>query len=104
MYFDAWDTCLEVVLSILSENSDFDCAKKRIEDLQVLVKTKNFELIKSSFGAKSVEPGYAEILVSDEVYLKLERSAKRRGVSLRDLVSCLVLQATLLGTLLVGID
>jgi hypothetical protein len=104
MKIDEWDNCLDLVLNILSETNDLDCAKKRIADLHVLVKTNNFDLVKAGLGVGLVEPGLAEILVSDEVYLKLEKSAKRRGVSLRDLVSCLVLQATLLGTLLVGID
>jgi hypothetical protein len=49
-YQQGWDDCLDAVLSILGQAGSLKEATKRVEDVQVLVKAKKFEQIKSELG------------------------------------------------------
>jgi hypothetical protein len=49
-YQQGWDDCLDAVLSILQRAKDVAEAMKKVEGLQVLVKAKKFEQIKSELG------------------------------------------------------
>ena len=49
-YQQGWDDCLNAVLSILDEAQSIEEAKKRIKDVQVLVKAKKFEQIRVELG------------------------------------------------------
>ena len=52
-YQQGWDDCLDAVLSILNKAKDVEEVKKKIQDLQVLVKAKKFEQIKVELGVLS---------------------------------------------------
>jgi hypothetical protein len=52
-YQQGWDDCLDAVLSILDRAKDVKEAKKKIESVQVLVKAKKFEQIRSELGVLS---------------------------------------------------
>jgi len=49
-YQQGWDDCLDAVLSILNEAKSVDEAKKKVEQVQVLVKAKKFEQIRIELG------------------------------------------------------
>jgi hypothetical protein len=49
-YQQGWDDCLDAVLSILNDAESIDKARKKVEQLQVLVKAKKFEQIKAELG------------------------------------------------------
>lgn len=49
-YQQGWDDCLDAVLNILDKVESVEEAKKKIEDVQVLVKAKKFEQIKMELG------------------------------------------------------
>jgi hypothetical protein len=49
-YQQGWDDCLDAVLSILDRAKDVQEAKKKVESVQVLVKAKKFEQIRSELG------------------------------------------------------
>jgi len=49
-YEDGWDDCLDAVLTILDQAKSFDEAKEKIKGVQVLVKAKRFEQIRSELG------------------------------------------------------
>jgi hypothetical protein len=49
-YQQGWDDCLDAVLSILNEAKSVDEAKKKVEQVQVLVKAKKFEQIRVELG------------------------------------------------------
>lgn len=50
LYARGWDDCLEAVVTILNNSKKIREAKKRVEELQVLVKSKKFERIKDELG------------------------------------------------------
>ena len=52
-YQQGWDDCLDAVVSILNKVKDVEEVKKKIQDLQVLVKAKKFEQIKVELGVLS---------------------------------------------------
>jgi hypothetical protein len=54
-YQQDWDDCLDTVLRVLQRAKDMKYATKKVEDLQVLVKTKKFEQIKSELGVIGAE-------------------------------------------------
>lgn len=49
-YQQGWDDCLDAVVSILNEAESLDEARKRIVQVQVLVKAKKFEQIRAELG------------------------------------------------------
>ncbi len=49
-YEQGWDDCLDFVLAILGSAESITVAKDKVESLQVMVKAKKFEQIKSEFG------------------------------------------------------
>ncbi len=49
-YQQGWDDCLDAVVSILSEAESLDEARKRVVQVQVLVKAKKFEQIRAELG------------------------------------------------------
>ncbi len=49
-YQQGWDDCLDAVTSILTEVESLDEAKKKVGQVQVLVKAKKFEQIKNELG------------------------------------------------------
>jgi hypothetical protein len=49
-YEDGWDDCLDAVLTILDRAKSFEEAKEKIKGVQVLVKSKRFEKIRSQLG------------------------------------------------------
>ena len=49
-YQQGWDDCLDAVLSILDKAENVEEAKKKIQDVQVLVKARKFEQIKFELG------------------------------------------------------
>jgi hypothetical protein len=49
-YEQGWDDCLDVALAILCSSRSIKKAKDKVESLQVMVKAKKFEQIKSEFG------------------------------------------------------
>ena len=52
-YQQGWDDCLDAVLSILNKAKGVEEVKKKIQDLQILVKAKKFEQIKVELGVLS---------------------------------------------------
>lgn len=49
-YQQGWDDCLDAVTSILSEVKSLDEAKKKVGQVQVLVKHRKFEQIRIELG------------------------------------------------------
>ncbi len=49
-YQQGWDDCLDAVTSILSQVESLVEAKKKVGQVQVLVKAKKFEQIKTELG------------------------------------------------------
>jgi len=49
-YQQGWDDCLDAVLSILAQAKSLKEAKKKVEGVQVLIKAKKFEQIRSELG------------------------------------------------------
>ena len=49
-YQQGWDDCLDAVLSILNDCKSFEEARGKVEQVQVLVKSKKFEQIRSELG------------------------------------------------------
>lgn len=49
-YQQGWDDCLDAMLSILQRAKDVKDAAIKVEGLQVLVKAKKFEQIRSELG------------------------------------------------------
>ena len=49
-YEDGWDDCLDAVLTILDQAKSSEEAKEKIKGVQVLVKAKRFEQIRSELG------------------------------------------------------
>jgi len=49
-YQQGWDDCLDAILSILDRAKDVEEARKKVESVQVLVKAKKFEQIRSELG------------------------------------------------------
>jgi len=50
IYARGWDDCLEAVQKILEESESVAEIKRKIENLQVLVKNKKFERIRDELG------------------------------------------------------
>lgn len=50
LYARGWDDCLEAVITILDNSKRLKEAKRKVEQLQVLVKSKKFERIKEELG------------------------------------------------------
>jgi hypothetical protein len=49
-YQQGWDDCLDAVLSILGQTKSLKEAKRKVEGVQVLIKAKKFEQIRSELG------------------------------------------------------
>ncbi len=49
-YQQGWDDCLDAVTSVLDGVGSLDEAKNKVNSIQVLVKAKKFEQIRSDFG------------------------------------------------------
>ena len=49
-YQQGWDDCLDAALNILNKAESIEDAKKKIENVQVLVKAKKFEQIRFELG------------------------------------------------------
>lgn len=49
-YQQGWDDCLDAVVSILNEAASLDEARRRVSQVQVLVKAKKFEQIRTELG------------------------------------------------------
>lgn len=56
MYARGWDDCLDAVLEVLSKCKDVEAARRRVADLQVLVKAKKFEQLRQELGVIGGEP------------------------------------------------
>lgn len=49
-YQQGWDDCLDAVLSVLDKSKSLREARRRVKDVQVLVKAKKFEQIRTELG------------------------------------------------------
>lgn len=49
-YQQGWDDCLDAVVCILNESTSLDEARRRVSQVQVLVKAKKFEQIRTELG------------------------------------------------------
>jgi type IV secretory pathway VirB4 component len=49
-YQQGWDDCLDAVLSILLQAKSLKEAKRKVQDVQVLIKAKKFEQIRTELG------------------------------------------------------
>jgi len=49
-YQQGWDDCLDAVLTILDKAKSLREARRKIKDVQVLVKAKKFEQIRNELG------------------------------------------------------
>ena len=49
-YQQGWDDCLDAVLSVLDKAKSLREARRRVKDVQVLVKAKKFEQIRVELG------------------------------------------------------
>jgi hypothetical protein len=49
-YQQGWDDCLDAVTSILCEVESLEKARRKVGQIQVLVKAKKFEQIKTELG------------------------------------------------------
>jgi len=52
-YQQGWDDCLDAVLTILDKAKNLREARRKIKDVQVLVKAKKFEQIRTELGVLS---------------------------------------------------
>jgi len=52
-YQQGWDDCLDAVLNILDKAKSLREAKRKVRDVQVLVKAKKFEQIRVELGVLS---------------------------------------------------
>ena len=56
VYARGWDDCLDAVLEVLQKCKDVESARRKVLDLQVLVKAKKFEQLRQELGVIGVEP------------------------------------------------